>query len=130
MAQTKIRKEMLDIGGTYVDRGDVADADFDIDDLTTDFTWNDLDLSSIIPSGATAVYLRVLMEDDQASSVLNFRKNGNTNVWNSPTTRTPAANVSGDSAFVVPVDSNGVIEYRGTNRTFTFIYIVVMGWYI
>jgi len=34
MAQTKIRKEMLDIGGTYVDRGDVADADFDIDDLT------------------------------------------------------------------------------------------------
>ena len=62
-------------GGQYVDRGDPSSWDFQEGDLTTDNTWRDLDLSSIVPSGAVAVHLYVLIKDDTANKNIKFRKN-------------------------------------------------------
>lgn len=113
----------------FYDRGDPATLDFDETDLTTDETWRDLDLSSIVPNGARAVVLHVSIVDDAADSYLIFRKNGNSNEWNRSRIRTQVANIAFGTDLIVPCDSNRVIEYFGKNLTFTTIIIVVKGWF-
>ena len=114
----------------FQDRGDPANNDFDENDLTTDGTWNDLDLSSIVSAGAKVVLLSVQISDDAVSSKLSFRKNGNSNVANISIIRTQVANVVRSTDLVVPCDSNRVIEYNGDNLAFAAILITVKGWWI
>jgi hypothetical protein len=116
--------------GGYVDRGDNATNDFILTDLTTDGTWRDLDLSSIVPAGAKAVYLVINVQDDAASSVLSLRKNGITNDRNKGIIRTQVANIVIDMSMIVSCDSNRVIEYIATNTTWSLIQINVRGWFI
>ena len=113
----------------YVDRGDPASNDFEKEDLTTDGTWNDLDLSSIVPANAEAVLLYVAIDDDAVSSQIAFRKNGNTNEQALGRVRVQVANVYVDADMVISLDSNRVIEYKATNTTFTGISICVKGWW-
>ena len=116
--------------GGFGDRGDPSSFDYTEADLTTDGGWYDLDLSSIITSSAaTAVALRVTIQDDAAGSYVQFRKNGNSNTTNVSTLRTQVANVSIDGDLIVPLDSNRTIEYRTSNTTFSNIYIAVKGWW-
>ena len=122
------------VGGTatggYVNRGDPAAADFDVGDLTTNGTAQDLDLSSIVPAGAKAVYIRLVLMDDAAGSYIQFRKNGNSNWQSAPSIRTQVSGVTMDGQLIVPCDSSRVVEYRATNTTFTTINIIVSGWFI
>ena len=111
------------------DRGDPASADFAVGDLTTDNTWNDLDLSSIAPEDTIAVILRVSIDDDSATSRINFRKNGNSDIIASPTARMQVAGIPVDHEVIVFCDTSRVIEYRGTNTTFSTIDITVLGWF-
>ncbi|GAI14918.1 unnamed protein product, partial [marine sediment metagenome] len=62
--------------GRYVVR-DATAFDKNIGDFTTDGTWkvNGLDLSAIVPAGATAVHLLVYVLDDAANSILEIRRN-------------------------------------------------------
>ena len=111
------------------DRGDPSSNDFEVGDLTTDETWNDLDLSSIVPEDAIAVILSVRVQDGQAGNVVKFRKKGNSNTNNSVSIRTQVADVNIDQQVTVFCDTSRVIQYYGTNTTFTTINIVVSGWY-
>ncbi len=118
-------------GWEYVDRGDPAANDFAVGDFTTDGTWNDLDLSGIIGTGVKLVHLRVSIEDGAANSGMYFRENGNSNAYNFSGGATAVANVDNhiDDCFVM-CDSNGVIEYLGSNLAFTRIDLVVRGWFV
>lgn len=110
------------------DQGDSTSVDFAVGDLTTDGTWNDLDLSSLIPKDARWVILQVEVKDDAAGSVMQFRKNGNYNAINISQIATQVANVSTYADLMVQVDTKGKIEYKGSNLAFTTINITIKGY--
>lgn len=114
----------------FIDRGDPSAADFTQATLTTDATWRDLDLSSIIPESAVAVLLAVDIRDDAVGSSLLFRKNGNANNKTISGLNTQVLNVTLYSDCVVFCDTARIIEYYGANVTFTAINITVKGWWI
>lgn len=116
--------------GHFVDRGDPAAWDFAVGDLTTDGTWRDLDLSSIVPAGAKAVAIIVGIQDDAVGNTLQLRKNGNSNAVNKSATYTFIANTTITMDCIVACDSNRVIEYYASNTTWTAINIAVKGWWI
>lgn len=113
----------------WVDRGDPASSDYEAGDLTMDSAWHDLDLSSIVPAGATMVALYVIIQDGATDSQVKFRKNGNSNVINRAQIRTQVVNGSIDGNMIVHCDQNRVIEYF-INATLTICTIIVTGWYI
>ena len=115
-------------GSTWTDRGDISAADFAGGDLTIDNAWHDLDLSSIVPAGATRVLLRLYVDPGTALyRVVAFRKNGNTNTANNSGLILEADTIS-LTQYQVVCDSNRVIEYL-VNDTLTTINITVVGWY-
>jgi|SRR3989339_1444278 len=111
----------------FHDRGDSSSNDFVLADLTTDGTWRDLDLTSVVPLGTKAVILEVGIQDDVANSVIQFRKNGNTNASNTQLVRTQAANIFMEGHIIVAC-TDGIIEYWATNTTFGSAYVNVTGW--
>lgn len=113
----------------YVDRGDPAAYDFTLGSFTTDGTWRDLDLSAIVPAGATTVHVKVIIQDDAAASNFELRKNGNSNTFNTSGMATQVANTQMTAEFTVSCDVDRIIEYRATNLTWVGgIYFVVRGW--
>jgi len=116
--------------GFFHYRGELSEVDFDQDDLTTNGSWHDLGIADIVPDGAKAVLLEVLVTDDAVGSPIRFRKNGNTDVQYSVSrVCTMVANVSHETNVIVPCDSSGEIEYSTDNLTYTDIWIVVLGWW-
>jgi hypothetical protein len=120
----------LAVSGTFVDRGDPSAWDYGVGNFTTDATWRDLDLSSIVPSGAKAVLMHLSLNDGAVGSEMRFRKNGNSNTFAMSRIFTQIADVSVDQDLIVACDSNRVIEYYGSNLTFTAINLAIKGWWI
>lgn len=117
----------------FQDRGDPAVIDYAVGDLTTDATWHDLDLGTDVgvPVGAKAVLLRcTIRHATGAGNIVQFRKNGNSNVINTSNVRMQVANTLLDMDVVVPCDSDRKIEYLASNTTFATIDITVKGWWI
>ena len=114
----------------YVDRGDASAVDFAVGDLTTDGTWRDLNLASIVTAGAKAVHIRAAIQDDAVSSILSFRENGNSNAINLLRGSTQRIDETNYIDGLVTCDSNRIIEYNATNLTWTAINITVRGWFI
>lgn len=113
----------------FTDRGDPSSVDFETGDFTTDNTWKDLDLSSIVPAGVVAVLLHVAVKDDAVGSLLQFRKNGNSNARAISRVKTQVANIDFFVTIIVACDTNRVIEYLGDNLTFSTIEMTVLGWF-
>jgi hypothetical protein len=114
--------------GGFTPRGDIPSWDFVVGDLTTDGNWNDLDLSSIVPSGAVAVLLHIQLNED-AVRVVAFRRNGDP--YNQPRSRigVHVASVLQYQDLIVQCDPSRVIEYKADNATWTGISIAVRGWW-
>jgi len=118
-------------GSQYVDRGDPDTGwDFALGDLTTDDTWNDLDLSSIVPAGAVAVNLAIQINDDISDSSIHFRKNGNINADTIISSRTQVASIILEKSFIVGCDTDRIVEYNANAVTWVTINIMVLGWWI
>lgn len=113
----------------FHDRGNANYYDVLTASLTTNGAWHDLDLSAIIPNNTTAVVLSVLVKDDAVGSTIQFRKNGNTAIYNRSFTVTQVADVYSVATIIVPCDEDGIIEYLATNTTWTEILITVVGWF-
>lgn len=126
---TKVRSVMNDnFDGFLEDGGDVSAVDFDKDDLTLDGSYNDLDLSSIVPAKANFVILRVQAKEDAGNKAIAFRKNGNSNTINVAKMTTQVANVEISNDLIVAIDSNRKIEYNGASATWATLNITVAGW--
>ena len=97
---------------SFIDRGDPAVVDYGIADFTKDGFWYDLDLSAIVPAGATAVLLRVQYTAFAVGRYVKFRENGNANNTNASNIYAQAANVELWNDCVIRLDSNRVIEYQ------------------
>ena len=114
----------------YVDRGDPSNYDWVRTDLTTDGTWNDLDLSSIVPAGTVAVSINLIVTHVQTNMAVALRKKGNTNDINVLTAQTRVSMLSTRADGIVPCDANRFVQYNGTNTTFIAITILVRGWFV
>lgn len=124
-----VKTRLDDLAGGFTDRGDPGVKDFGIGDFTTNDAWHDLDLSGIVPAGAKAVALSVLIKDNAINSTFLLRKNGNTGGVNVSKMRTQVANLFHDGDCIVALDSNRIIEYYATSTVWTGIDITVKGWW-
>ena len=117
-------------GDVYVDRGDPSAWDFEAGDLTlSNSAFQDLDLSSIVPAGATRVLLSIQVRTDTVQVAAEVRENGNSSAYNTLTTSTIVTGVTSQVQGGVVLDSNRIVEYRiGTAAT--VVKILVRGWWI
>lgn len=114
----------------FVERGDdPVGNDFVVGDLTTDGTWRDLDLSSLIPAGTKLVMVKIVIADVSVANQFIMRKNGQSNQVDSESTYTQIANVTRSKTVLVVPDANRVIEYWATNDTWNVINIAIRGWW-
>lgn len=115
---------------SFVDRGDPANEDFDQGDLTIDFMWHELDLSAIVPSGASAIALRVLLLNTGIGQEIICKKHGNINFYNVGTVITQVANTIIEATLIIPVDESRKIDYVVWVGGWLGIDLTVLGWWL
>jgi len=98
----------------------------DVDD-----TWYDLDLSSIVPSGADGVIIRIEATDNLAGSHFEMRKNGQTSTFQVACITSSVGNKPECDIFTIGVDSDGKIEFNADPKASDWVSIdlVVLAWY-
>lgn len=116
---------------TFFDRGDPSAYDKS-SGWTTSGAWTTLDLSSVIPAGATAALIDLQFSTTNAGGgdLFSLRRNGNSNAVNESNLymQIPNKLVGGD--FVVSLDSNRIIQYSFTLAgSLDNAYLVVRGWW-
>jgi hypothetical protein len=114
----------------FVDRGDPTAVDLNHNSMNRNTQWQDWDISSIVPSGAIAVLLRVDITSTDAGRYLGFRKNGISNFINCSLVFAQVANVRFGADLVVALDANRIIEYIANGTEITSIAIYIRGWWI
>jgi len=114
----------------FVDRGDPTAVDWNRDSLSANDTWAELDLSSIVPAGATLVLLRVSIYPTGVGKELRFRKNGNANAINFTRVAGLVATELHSQDMFVKTDSNRVVEYFKSADGFNALSVTVGGWWI
>lgn len=114
----------------YVDRGDPSSWDYSKTDFTTDGQWHVLNLSSIVPEGATVVHLSVYAYNAYAESWIFFCKKGivNRTINREAMHVHHGGNIEYYESKWVACDSDRKIEYWMTNRTWGKIDLLVRGW--
>lgn len=114
---------------TFIDRGDVDTFDFDIGDFTVVDVWTDLDLSTIIPPGTTAVLLRIWLKFSNVRSYFKFRTKGNVNAINVSSIFSQVINTEDCADMIVPTKGQQIIQYLCDRRINVTISFTVGGWY-
>ena len=114
----------------FHDRGDPAAADFS--SFTNDGAYHDLDLSSIVPAGASVVALVVNVTSTvlAGGDVFQLRTKGNTHTINQSffTTLLPNLAVNGDA--IVACDVNRKIQYIMNFAGSPTVSVTVKGWWL
>lgn len=114
----------------YVDSGDPSGYDIALGSLTTDGTWNELDLSAAVPAGATVIHIMLNVQAQTAGAYFLVRKAGNSNARNLDGFTCPGAGSSYYTSVIVACDGDRKIEYMASNVTWDMISGVVRGWLI
>lgn len=120
----------IGIPPVFIDRGDPAEIDFGIDDFTRDGVWHELDLSTIVPAGATAVLISVWLKNTETDKFFMLRKHGNTETWSSSVIATQVSNVYFGCDFVCVIDADRKADYLVSINGWTEIYFTVKGWWL
>ena len=115
-------------GHKYFDRGDPSSEDFDETDLNVELSWTDIDLSGIVPAGAVAVLLAVMLNTVEANATMQLRKNGNSNFIEGDGLTVQVANQSVRSHFWLACDTARKIEYYLSPATWSTINVTVKAW--
>lgn len=125
-----LRRERMPLDGVFTAREDVAAYDKELADFTRDYAWHDWDLSSIVPDGAKAIALLVLMSGTAGNLIFQVRPNGYTNAHTAPELRSQVSGVYVGGTLVVACDAARVIEYRASNSAaWSTIAATVIGWW-
>ena len=109
------------------DRGDPAAVDINEATMTLNNTWQNLDLSAIVPADAAWVLLRAVINDPNIGRTLHFRKDGNANAIAIPGLVVQVVNQDREAQRFVPCSAARVIEYRGS-AAIASVDIAVLGW--
>lgn len=90
--------------------------------------WYDLDLSSIVDSGAVLILLYVQLNTDSTTPYIFFRKNGVASTLEINGIRQSVANISTYRNILVACDANRIIEYKLQDQD-RACNIVIGGWW-
>lgn len=113
----------------FVDRGDPASVDYDIDDLTRDSNWHELDISAIVPYGATCILFTLTVRATVAGNHFIIRDADNVNGVNTSGVRTQVANIRKKADLSCPCSANRKIDYFLTAGNWNLIFLTVKGWW-
>jgi hypothetical protein len=113
----------------YFDRGDTSAWDFTIGDLTVDGDWHEIDLSSIVPDGATAVSLKVNIRNTTFERKFELRKSGNSDEYCSCVIWSQVANVRIGAVYPVSCSTDRKVDYRFVGGGWNLCNIQVNGWW-
>lgn len=124
--------EWINNNAGWVNRPAVAANDFGIPTIVPDATWRTLDLSSIVPEQARAVYLKLkLVSGPTIGHNFKIRQYGEGNVYNSVEQETQVDQQEICISGIVAISRNRLIEYKGANTAdWDNIYITILGWFI
>lgn len=113
----------------YHDRGDPANHDF-TNAWTEDNTWQDVDLSGIVPAGAKAVHFVCHAADNTVGALVSFKKKGNSaNDKALAYLRIQVAGVFNTCDLTVACDTNRFIQFRASEAIDTCI-VTIKGWWM
>ena len=98
--------------------------------LITDGLVHDLDCSAIVPAGAVAILMMVIVLDNLTGSTIALRRKGNMYWYAQGGVSTQVANISIRNNFVVPCDVNRFVEYITTNTSYSNISLGILGWFL
>ncbi len=115
----------------YTERGNINVHDFTKEALTLgtgESNFQNLNVSSIVPSGTHLVQLFVVVKHVSVGQSIIFRKPGYTGVQAFPVIRTHVANETFYENVWVPA-VNGIIQYTSDVSNWTRLDISVCGWF-
>jgi len=115
-------------GISYVDRGSAATVDFTTSDFTKDGNYHDLDLSALVPVGATFAYLSVTAQPDAGGAVI-IQAKGYAGHYNAIRLNGQSGQTDNAIGFV-KLDENRLIEYYVGPIAWSVIDVTVCGWII
>jgi len=129
-----IVKEWVETEGylteAFVNRGDPADNDFSLPNFIADGNYHDLDLSGIVPAGATAVSLDCALLANAVSAQIFLRTDGNVEVANEAHANTHTAMSVAVADLLVPLTASRIIEYKLNDVTWFAVDLTVKGWWL
>lgn len=118
------------VGLKYVNRGDVAEPDFDIEDLIVDGAYHDLDLPSFVPLSAKLVQLLLLARGSTQNESLVIRPAGYTLGYYRFCIKTWLTNTDNEDQCLVPLVDGRKIKYLVTTAINVKAEITVLSWLI
>lgn len=116
-------------GLAYVDSGDAAAVDYDVNDFTKDSAYHILDISSKVGAGVRLVHIKIVVVATTADEHFEIKTNGNTyerNVFSSGDMPANEPQVRSDWVYT---DADGKIEYRISSGTYTAFDMIIRGWF-
>lgn len=113
----------------FVDRGDPAAYDFELNYFVRNAQWHLLDLSGIVPENAKAVLLLAYSKATVINNDFMVRMHGNVNLYSRSQLRTFVADVAIFQDWVVNLDTDRKIDYKLDIGNWTAAGITVKGWW-
>lgn len=113
------------VGEKCYDRGDLDTIDFDKEDIETDDTWHDLDLSSIVGVRIARIDMRCEIQAAEITSEIRLRQKGITNDINISYRRAIASAYPVRDDITVLTNSAGIIQYKLPIGLWTYINLTV-----
>lgn len=126
--KAKIAEMITDSSNLIVERDPPGGPDFTEADLTCDGAAHDLDLSGIIPEGATWAWMAATAIDDAVGSLVGLQAKGATGASQAMAVITQVIGNQIAGEAWIKLDDNRYIEYLCSAVVFTSITITVRGW--
>ncbi len=118
------------VGTVYVYRGDPSAWDYTLANLIANSTWHDLDLVNIVTDAdATMVHISTWFLDDQLGSVVQFKRNGQSNDLNVLQGRTQQTYRMQNLDGLVAMDAASRVVRYWIATGFDEVYLTVRGWW-
>ena len=114
----------------YIDRGQTSGPDFTEATLTIDNAWHELDLSGIVPDGASAVVLRCGFHSDIVNWVFRLRKHGTTMTQVTSVGTQQVAGIKMAHTPTIGISTDRKIDYRFVAAANLALTITVRGWFL
>ncbi|GAI28680.1 unnamed protein product [marine sediment metagenome] len=103
--------------------------DFQLSDLTQDGNWYNMDLTALVPAGATQVKFQLTYRTANIADRFMMREKGNFNTWNIASLRPHAPNQYRDYIFLVTPNADRFVQYRFVGTDCNFLRMTVCGWW-
>jgi len=116
-------------GQRFFAKTDQESYDFLKTDLTTDYQYHDLDLSSIIPPGTVAVLMWGAFKGDVAHAEVNLTRAGYSGNYLKALFFQPIVNEGFGFSAIIPVSPDRKIKYRISNVNWVYVNLNIVGWF-